>query len=75
MRVIKVNGLRYTLETRGHEFEVMASYDRDGKLQFDPVYGWNELEANTNCCGEALLEDIDDAIYNATPELWQVEAV
>ena len=53
----------------------MASYDRDGKLQFDPVDGWNELEANTNCCGEALLEDIDDAIYNATPELWQVEAV
>jgi hypothetical protein len=38
---------------------------------FDPLQGWNDLSVECQQDTESLLEDIDDVIYNATPEKFE----
>jgi hypothetical protein len=74
MRLIEINYPHYRLRHRnGHEFTVKASRLDDGRLVFDPVQGWNDCCENCQQDAESLLEDIDDVIYNATPEAYENE--
>ena len=57
----------------GHIFDVKASRSDDGRLVFDPLQGWNDLSVECQQDNESLLEDIDEAIYNATPEVFDNE--
>jgi len=57
----------------GHVFDVKASRLDDGRLVFDPLQGWNDLSVECQQDNESLLEDIDEAIYNATPEVFDNE--
>jgi hypothetical protein len=74
MRILEINYPHYKLQHRnGHEFTVKASRLDDGRLVFDPVQGWNDCCENCQQDAESLLEDIDDVIYNATPEAYENE--
>lgn len=64
--------LRFVLEHKGHKFYVQGSFTGDGRLIFDPVEGWNDLSVNCNQDTESLYEQIDEIIYNAMPELYEV---
>jgi len=75
MTIIDVNFPFYKLKHRnGHEFEIKASRNtQTGWLIFDPADGWNDLSIACQQDPESLLEDIDEAIYNATPEKYENE--
>jgi hypothetical protein len=74
MRLIEINYPHYRLQHRsGCIFDVIAFKLDDGRLAFDPVKGWDELSVECQQHPESLLEDIDDAIYNATPEKYENE--
>jgi hypothetical protein len=71
MTLIEISYPYYKLKHRnGHEFTVKASRLDDGRLVFDPLQGWNDLAVECQQDTESLLEDIDDVIYNATPEVY-----
>lgn len=59
------------LEHRGVNFKVHIDWTDDGRIVFTPEWGWDELSVAVNQDSESLLEEIDDAIYNALPELWE----
>ena len=71
MRVIEVEYPIYILEHKGILIEVRASRLDSGRLVFDPIMGWDALGQTFNQDTESLLEDMDDAIYNATPEFFE----
>jgi hypothetical protein len=72
MRILEINYPHYKLQhSNGHEFTVKASRLDDGRLVFDPLQGWNDCCENCQQDAESLLEDIDDVIYNATPEAYE----
>ncbi len=74
MTLIEINFPHYKLKHRnGHEFIVKASRLDDGRLVFDPLQGWNDLSVECQQDTESLLEDIDDVIYNATPDKFGVD--
>lgn len=64
--------LHFMLEHKGFQFEVNGAYLGDGRLVLDPTMGWNELSVAVNQDPESLYEDIDETIYNAMPELYEV---
>ncbi len=64
--------LHFVLEHKGFKFEVTGVYLGDGRLILDPVIGWNELAVSVNQDIESLYEDLDETIYNAMPELFEV---
>lgn len=64
--------LRFVLEHKGVRFEIIGAYLGDGRLVLDPTMGWNELSVAVNQDPESLYEDIDETIYNAMPELYEV---
>lgn len=69
MRILEINYPKYYLKHRnGYEFAVKASRSNSGALTFEPVIGWDSIAVFCQQDTESLLEDIDDAIYNATPE-------
>ena len=55
----------------GHVFDVRGSYTEDGRFVFEPLEGWMDLEYNTQSPSESLYEDIDECIYNVTPEKYE----
>jgi hypothetical protein len=59
------------LEHRGVNFKVYINWTEDGRVTFTPEWGWNDLSVAVDQDSESLLEEIDDAIYNALPELWE----
>jgi hypothetical protein len=72
MKLIEFNFPYYRLQHRnGHEFEVKASRLDDGRLVLDPVEGWNDLSVHCQQDTESLLEDIDDVVFNATPDKFE----
>jgi hypothetical protein len=72
MRLIDINYPHYRLQHRsGCIFDVLAFKLDDGRLTFDPIKGWDGLSFELQQDPESLLEDIDDAIYNATPERYE----
>ena len=70
MKLIDISYPYYKLVCDGVEFEVIAS-KCDKRLVFTPVVGWSELSAKLNRHPEGLLEDIDDCIYNGSPEVYE----
>lgn len=58
------------LEHKGILFRVTIHRLEDGRMSFTPMKGWNSLMAKVNQDGESLMEELDDAIYNVLPELW-----
>jgi hypothetical protein len=74
MKLIQINYPSYRLQHRnGHIFNVLAMRLEDGRLTFDPIEGWDDLTVHCQQDSESLLEDIDDTIYNATPEKYEQE--
>lgn len=74
MTLLEINYPYYKLKHRnGHEFTVEAVKHKDGQLIFTPLQGWNDLSVDCQQDTESLLEDIDDTIYNATPEKYDYE--
>ena len=47
----------------------------DGRVYFNPEIGWNELSLKTGRHIEWLSDEIDEAVYNAIPDLWSIEQV
>lgn len=47
----------------------------DGRINLDPVIGWNDLSIEWEAAPESILEAVDEVIYNAYPELWCLEEV
>lgn len=74
MKLLEINEdeLKFLFEHKGHEFRVQGSFLEDGRLIFDPERGWNDLSASTNQDTESLYEEIDETIYNAMPEIFDV---
>lgn len=72
MKILEIDGMTYTLEHSGVKFDVIGSYTEDGHFFLHPANGWDDLAVELNQDPESLLEDIDDAIYNATPERYEV---
>jgi hypothetical protein len=76
MTLLEINFPRYKLRHHnGHEFTVEASRLNDGCLVFEPLQGWNDLSVECQQDTESLLEEIDDVIYNATPEAYDPDAI
>ena len=48
---------------------------KDGRVYLHPEDGWNGLSLRTGRAPEWLNEEIDEAIYNAMPDLWSIEQV
>ena len=71
MRVIEVEYPIYILEHKNILIEVRASRLDSGRLVFDPIMGWDSLAQTLNQDPESLLEAIDDAVFNATPEFFE----
>lgn len=72
MRIIDIDYPRFFLEHRGKKFDVVANRKRNGLVVFKPSIGWNDLTSSVGQDPESLNEEIDDVIYNAWPELWEV---
>jgi hypothetical protein len=71
MRLLEINYPNYKLKhNNGHEFIVVASRTDDDRLTFHPLTSWGTLAERCKQDTESLLEDIDDVIYNATPEAY-----
>jgi hypothetical protein len=72
MRLIEINYPKYTLQHKhGYSFEIRAYKPESGGLAFEPIVGWDALSVFCQQDPESLLEDIDDAIFNATPEQYE----
>ncbi len=72
MRLIELKYPHYKLQHRsGYEFIIEAIRTEQGGLRFSPLQGWRQLEVETQQDLESLLEDIDDTIFNATPEKYE----
>lgn len=71
MNLIKVEGKIYTFQDGNIFFCVEGRYEDGGKFVFDPVMGWDDLAATLNKPSEVLLEQIDELIFNATPEMYE----
>jgi hypothetical protein len=72
IRLISVAFPVYRLQhDNGHVFDVRASRLDDGRLVFDPLEGWNDCCVHCQQDAESLAEDIDEVIYNATPEKFE----
>jgi hypothetical protein len=70
IKLLEINYPQYKLKHRnGYEFVVKAQRTHK-RLVFNPIDGWNCLSLNCQQDPESLLEAIDDAIYNATPEVY-----
>jgi hypothetical protein len=52
---------------------VEARKEDDGRLSFEPIKGWNKLSEETQQPSELLLEQIDDCVFNATPDKYEVD--
>jgi len=72
MKIIEIDYPRFFLEHRGKKFDVVAARKGDGMVIFKPSIGWNNLTSSVGQDSESLYEEIDDVIYNAWPELWEV---
>jgi hypothetical protein len=71
MRLIEIKYPIYTLQHRsGYTLHVRAKRLDDERLTFEPVNGWDDAAQQCQQDTESLLEDIDDVIYNATPEVY-----
>ena len=76
MRLIEIKPPYYHLKHKnGFEFKVKGFRTIGGCLTFDPIVGWDELSIRCEQDTESLLEDIDDVIYNATPEAYDCDAI
>lgn len=64
--------LHFVLQHGDVTFEMVGVYLGDGRLVLDPKMGWNDLSVELNQDPESLYEDIDEIIYNAHPELYEV---
>lgn len=47
----------------------------DGRINLDPVIGWNDLSIEWEAAPGSILEAVDEVIYNAMPDLWSIEQV
>lgn len=73
MQLKEVDWPHYTFEINGKEVVIKASYSGEGHLLFTPEMGWAKLEKLSQAPAETVLESIDDLIYNADPERFNVE--
>lgn len=68
MKLISVTGFYYLFHDQKSEpFGVLGKYDENG-FTFEPVLGWDNLSMRLGKPVEILMEEIDELIYNATPE-------
>ena len=71
MRLLEIKYPYYLLKHKhGYEFKVKAYRTIGGCLTFEPIVGWDALSVFCQQDTESLLEDIDDVIYNTTPEAY-----
>ena len=74
MRLIALSFPFYRLQhENGTIFDVEARKEDDGRLSFEPLKGWNKLSEETQQPSELLLEQIDDCVFNATPDKYEVD--
>jgi hypothetical protein len=72
MKLLEIEYPYYKLQDGNVTFEVLAE-KYDGRLIFNPTMGWNALASTLNKHPETLLEDIDECIYNGSPEKYEEE--
>lgn len=62
--------LTFQLEHRERIFTVQGTFLGDGRLIFEPVIGWDDLAQLVQQDIEGLYEEVDEAIYNAVPSIF-----
>lgn len=73
MKLQEVEWPHYIFEINGEEVVIKGSYNGEGLLLFTPEIGWSKLEKLANAPAETILEAIDELIYNADPERFNIE--
>jgi hypothetical protein len=72
MKVLQAQFPDYVLEHDKVKFTVKGKFTSDGRLYFEPYGGWDYLSVATNQDTESLNDAIDDCIYNATPDVYEL---
>lgn len=77
MQILEIDLPLYKVEHRGVTFYVQAKYSGDGRVKIDVadsgdtlIRSWDELIDAVRQDSESLYEALDEAIYNATPEIY-----
>lgn len=78
MRIIEATYPYYLCEHKGVTFNVKARFNGSGRLFLDVVSrgdslieNWDDLTEATYQDSESLYEQLDDAVYNVTPEVYE----
>lgn len=78
MRILEATIPYYVCEHKGVTFNAKIRFRGDGSPFLDVVsYGnflienWDDLSEATNQDTESLYEQLDDAVYNVTPEVYE----
>lgn len=80
MQILEIDLPLYQCVHRGVTFYVKLQYTPDGRAKFEiadtgdtMIASWEELSYATAQDFESLYEALDEAIYNATPEIYANE--
>jgi len=80
MQILEIDLPVYKVEHRGVTFYVRTSHSGDGRVILDVadtgdtlIRTWAELIDAVRQDSESLYDTLDEAIYNATPEIYDHE--